>query len=488
MKADKIKVTVYETSRRGGRFHAVPQDLIAQWNQPDPQEVKVQVQTEQRKQRITGFGGSFTDASAFLIDQMSPAQRQRILEAYFHEDGADYSLTRTHMNSCDFSRFHYSYAPVEGDLDLQHFSIDPDREFLIPMMQAAQQISKDGFHIIASPWTAPPWMKDNNAWVGGHLRPEMQPTWAQFFVNYAQAYEAEGLPIWGFTVENEPHGNGDNWESMLYSPEQMTEFVQLHLGPALKENGQGHLNVLGYDQNREGLDEWVSVMYRDAESAQYFDGTAVHWYESTHDYFPAALERAHEAAPDKFLIQTEACCDAQTPVWQDDDWYWRAEATDWGYTWREPEKKHLHPTYAPVHRYARDIIGCLNHWVDGWIDWNMVLDRQGGPNWFKNWCIAPVIVDPAADEVYFTPLFDVMCHFSKFLRPGATVLVSDCNDPELMTVAAETADGMHVLVCFNPGDAPRTLCIAGLSEDVRIRIDSEAIQTIIISSKTPSNP
>ncbi len=115
MKADKIKVTVYETSRRGGRFHAVPQDLIAQWNQPDPQEVKVQVQTEQRKQRITGFGGSFTDASAFLIDQMSPAQRQRILEAYFHEDGADYSLTRTHMNSCDFSRFHYSYAPVEGD-------------------------------------------------------------------------------------------------------------------------------------------------------------------------------------------------------------------------------------------------------------------------------------------------------------------------------------------------------------------------------------
>jgi glucosylceramidase len=118
----------------------------------------------------------------------------------------------------------------------------------------------------------------------------------------------------------------------------------------------------------------------------------------------------------------------------------------------------------------------------------MVLDRQGGPNWFENWCIAPVIVDPAADEVYFTPLFDVMCHFSKFLRPGASVLASECNDPELMTVAAETADGTHVLVCFNPGDAPRTLCIAGLSEDVRIRIDSEAIQTIIISSKNPSNP
>ena len=118
----------------------------------------------------------------------------------------------------------------------------------------------------------------------------------------------------------------------------------------------------------------------------------------------------------------------------------------------------------------------------------MVLDRQGGPNWFKNWCIAPVIVDPASDDVYFTPLFDVMCHFSKFLRPGSTVLSSVCDDSELMAVAAETADGSNVLVCFNPGDTPRTMCIVGLSEDVRIRIDSEAIQTIIISSKNPSNP
>ena len=82
-----------------------------------------------------------------------------------------------------------------------------------------------------------------------------------------------------------------------------------------------------------------------------------------------------------------------------------------------------------MHRYARDIIGCLNHWVAGWVDWNMVLDRQGGPNWFKNWCIAPVIVDPEQDEVYFTPLYDVMCHFSKFIRPGATVLANDCEMP-----------------------------------------------------------
>ena len=474
-------IAIFETSRKGGRFHAISHSEIAEMNRPDPDmEVStLLVNPENRKQRITGFGGSFTDASAFLVHQMSTAQRQRILEAYFHENGAQYSLTRTHMNSCDFSRFHYSYAAVEGDLELAHFSIDPDREFLIPMIKAAQSISQEGFQLIASPWTAPPWMKDNKAWVGGRLLPDMQPTWAHFFVKYAQAFAHEGIPVWGFTVENEPHGNGNNWESMLFSPEEMTAFVEHHLSPALKENGLGHVNILGYDQNREGLDEWVPVMYQ----TDHFDGTAVHWYDSTIDGFPEALERAYQAGPDKFLIQTEACCDAQVPVWQDDDWYWRAEATDWGYTWREPSKKHLHPKYAPVHRYARDIICCLNHGVDGWIDWNMVLNRQGGPNWFENWCIAPVIVDPEQDEVYFTPLYDVMCHFSKFLRPGSIVVSSTCTDSELMSVATETKHGSHVIVCFNPGNTRKTLRIQGLSnEDICVVIDSQALQTITITS------
>ena len=478
----KRKKAVYETSRKGGRFHAIPQDTLERWNAADTEDVRVIVKADQRKQKIEGFGGSFTDASAYLVHQMSPEQRQRIMEAYFAPSGANYSLTRTHMNSCDFSRFHYSYAPVEGDLALEHFSIEQDLEFLFPMIQSAQAISKDGFQVIASPWTAPPWMKDNNDWVGGRLRPDMQPTWAQFFVKYAQACEAEGIPLWGFTVENEPHGNGNNWESMLYSPDEMTEFVKQHLGPALESNGLGHLGILGYDQNRAGLDEWTASMYRDEASAKYFAGTAIHWYESTYDYFPDDLDRAHAAAPDKLLIETEGCIDAEVPVWQDDDWYWRKEATDWGFTWREEEKKYLHPKYSPVNRYARDIIGCLNHWVNGWVDWNMVLDRQGGPNWFKNWCIAPVIVDPEKDEVYFTPLYDVMCHFSKFIRPGATVLASECTDEELMAVAAETPDGGHVIVCFNPGDSPRTVSIEGLSEDIRIVLDAQAIQTIVLTS------
>lgn len=481
MKKGKLQKAVYESSRQGGRFHQVPEADVEQRNASHPEEIRLRVHTDRRKQNINGFGGSFTDASAYLVHQLSPTQRANIIEAYFAEEGANYSLTRTHMNSCDFSRFHYSYAEVEGDIELKHFNMEQDHEFLFPMIKLAQQASPYGFELIASPWTAPPWMKDNNAWVGGRLLKEMQPTWAQFFVKYAQECHENDIPLWGFTVENEPHGNGNNWESMLYTPDEMTEFVQDYLGPALDSNGLGHLNVLGYDQNRAGLGEWTASMYRDSASSKHFAGTAVHWYESTYDYFPDELDRAHAAAPEKLLIQTEGCIDAEVPVWQDDDWYWRKEATDWGFTWREDDKKYLHPKYAPVNRYARDIIGSLNHWVNGWVDWNMVLDRQGGPNWFKNWCIAPVIVDPEKDEVYFTPLYDVMCHFSKFIRPGATVLASDCEDAEVMAVATENADGTLVIVCFNPGEMARTVHIDGLSEDVRIVLEAQSLQTLVLT-------
>ena len=479
----KIKIEVYETSRSGGNLAQIDQNQLSHWIQSDEDcDAEVELFLDCPRQTITGFGGSFTDATSYLVHQMSQSQRQVIIQAYFGPEGANYSLTRTHMNSCDFARRQYSYAPVAGDKNLTHFSIEHDRDYLIPMIKAALKVSDQGFNLIASPWTAPPWMKDNNSWVGGGLLPEYYPIWAQFFVKYTRAYAQEGIPIWGFTVENEPHGNGGNWESMHFTPEQMTEFVRDYLGPTLEGSGLGHLNIMGYDQNREGLDHWISVMYQSPENSRYFDGTAVHWYESTFDYFPQALERAHQAAPDKFLIQTEACCDAQTPVWQDDDWYWREEATDWGYTWREPEKKYLHPKYAPVHRYARDIIGCLNHWVDGWIDWNMVLDRQGGPNWFENWCVAPVLVDPDQDAIYFTPLYYVMCHFSKFIRPGFVVIQHQCGDKDIMAAAIKGGTDNYVVVLFNPTHEFKRVNIKGIDHPCRVVLKPQAIQTILINN------
>ncbi|MBE0640597.1 MAG: glycosyl hydrolase family 30, partial [Bacteroidales bacterium] len=427
---EPLKAEVYETSAAGNKLSLITEFATS------VEYIDVRIDTSERFQEITGFGGAFTESSAHLLNRLGPENRARVLEAYFGESGARYSLTRTHIGSCDFSLGNYSYAPVADDRNLVNFSIKEDEDDLIPMILDAQKLSKDGFRIVASPWTAPPWMKDNKHWVGGKLLPEYYETYALLIHKYLVAYEESGIPIWGITVVNEPLGNGNNWESMHLTPEETNELVTRFLGPLLRSMAP-EVKILGYDQNREEVMRgYVDAMYADELTASYYDGMAIHWYASTYEYFPEMLQYAHNKAPGKYLIQTEACVDAEVPRWNDDKWYWLAEATDWGYDWAPEDMKYLHPKYIPAHRYARDIIGCLNNWVDGWIDWNMVLDRQGGPNWASNWCVAPVIVDPDKDEVYFTPLYYVMAQFSRFIRPGAVRIGLSADDPDLMLTSA----------------------------------------------------
>lgn len=474
----KLNVEVYETSANGNNLTKV--DAFLDSNENDL--VKIELFPDKTRQAITGIGGSFTESSAYLLNRLSKPNRDKILQAYFGENGARYSLTRTHIASCDFSLNNYTYAPIEGDLALNNFSIDEDRDDLIPMIKDAMAISKDGFEIIASPWTAPPWMKDNKAYVGGKLLPQYYDAFALYFSKYLDAYKAEGIDIWGLTPVNEPHGNGNNWESMHFSPEEETDFVQNHLGPKLEADGKSDVKILGYDQNRAGIKEWVDVMYKDDGSSKYYAGTAIHWYESTYDYFPEDLQYAHNKAPNKYLIETEGCVDSEIPEWQNDAWYWSKEATDWGWDWAPEGQKYLHPKYSPVYRYARDIIGCLNNWVDGWVDWNMVLDKQGGPNWFENWCVAPIIVDPDNDEVYFTPIYYTMSHFSRFIRPGAKVIGLENTDEDLMVTAAQNPDGSIAVVVFNERDISKTLNLSLNGSNINIKMSGQALQTIVLNN------
>ncbi|MEI7676730.1 MAG: glycoside hydrolase family 30 protein [Bacteroidales bacterium] len=470
----QLAVDVFETSSNGHKMSKI--EAFPTIKNADV----IKLYPNEKFQTILGFGGSFTEASASLLNKLSKKNRDSILEAYFGENGAKYSLTRTHINSCDFSLGHYSYAPIEDDMELTHFSVANDKYDIIPMIKDAMTVSKDGFKIISSPWTAPPWMKDNNDWRGGKLLPKYYDTWALYFSKYIDAYKAEGITIWGITVENEPLGCGNNWESMHYTPQEMTNFVQNHLGKKLKSDGKD-VKILGYDQNRgDELQKWVDVMYENEASSKYYDGTAIHWYASTYDWFPKSLQYTHKVAPNKYIIQTEACVDAEVPRWKDDKWYWTKEATDWGWDWAPEKDKYLHPKYAPVYRYASDMIGCLNNWVNGWIDWNMVLDKQGGPNWFKNWCIAPVIVDTTSDEVYFTPLYNVMAHFSKFIRPNATRIGFENSDKKLMVTATQNTDGSIVIIVLNQDNNKKHITLKLKNKETAITISGEALQTIII--------
>ncbi|HSH09760.1 MAG TPA: glycoside hydrolase family 30 protein, partial [Oceanipulchritudo sp.] len=437
-----------------------------------------------RFQTIEGIGGSFTESSAQVLYELSKPKQEEVLKAYFSPEGAQFSLTRTHIASCDFSVRNYTYAPVAGDTELVHFSIEPDRTYLLPMIKQAQGIEGASFRLLASPWSAPPWMKTNGTWNGGELMKEHYDTFARYIVKYLRAYEQEGIPVWGITPMNEPLGNGSNWESVHFTPEQMRDFIANSLGPVLRNDGLD-TTIWIYDQNRgHELNLWADVILGDPKAAAFIEGTAVHWYDSTVSVQGESLDYVHQKFPDKGILHSEGCIDAMGDdepigVWLEDDWYWRPEATDWGFIWASEKDKPKHPPYRPFYRYVRDLIGGLNHNLVGWIDWNLILNTRGGPNHARNYCLAPVMVDSGKNSVFYSPLYYAVAHFSKFIRPGAQRIGLTGQDESLMATAAANPDGSIAAVLFNPTEVSQIVSIQCQDTSLTLEIPAQALQTIV---------
>ncbi len=503
------------SSEAGDRFRAAGSLSAAGGNAQFPSGNFVLLQPERLKQTIDGFGGSFTESAAYILSYLGESERASLIDAYFGPSGADYTLSRTHVGSCDFSvAGNYSYAPSAAE-NLADFSVAEDKKGfadtpapsqagygglydglspenpsydLLPLIKEALEAKPD-LRIIASPWTAPNWMKSNNGWYGGDLKAANYSTYADYIAKYLAAYRDEGVDIWAVTPVNEPHGNGGQWESMTLPAASESAFIADNLGPAMAAAGFGGVKILGYDQNRDGVEEYARGILGNPAAAAYTYGTAVHWYESSNLTFNAALDAVHGEFPDKAILHTEGCIDSlgdDEPLyswWQDDGWWWNENATEWGYYWAGD--KSLHPKYTPVHRYARNIIEGLNHWLTGWVDWNLVLDKRGGPNHVANFCGAPVMVDPADGTVYYTPLYDVMRHVSRFVRPGDRVMNAVAYapglDPDALHAAAVlNADGKFTVIVLNTSKEALEYDILAGSQTIRASIPANAIQTLVL--------
>lgn len=499
-------VRVFQTSAAGDQLADLGVRRMTPLAVGGPPALQVDLGAE--RQEIIGFGGAFTEATAHVLQGLAPALRAEVLERYFGPDGAWYSLNRTHLASCDFCpRGKYAYATRP---DLSDFSVAEDEPDLLPLIKDAMAVRGASFRLIASPWSAPPFMKSGgtgDGYFGGTLLPAHYATFAAYIARYVQAYRAHGVPIWAVTPVNEPLGNGDQWESMLFTPESMARFIREDLGPTLTKEG---VEILAFDQNRGEAEAWVTAILGDPETKRYVLGTAVHWYGSTFAVFEDVLDRIHAAHPDRVLLNSEATIDviwddpaewepppvvgaqqdyrpAKMHYWQDWAWWWQVKTTDWGYRWASPEETALHPRYSAANRYIRDIIVGLNHWFVGWVDWNLVLDERGGPNHVGNFCAAPVLVDAAAGEVFYTPLYFVMSHFSRFIRPGARVLGVAAPDG-LIATAARNPDGTVAVVVANIAARPdQADAVVDRAYRLRVgdfaldlKIPARAIQTLVI--------
>lgn len=515
------------TNEAGDRFARMPNVRFGPGTGPS---VRVVVDPDRRRQAVWGIGTSFTEASAYVLAHLQPEARRAVMERIWGASGANFAMARTPIGSTDFSVVgKQTYAP-DPTARLQDFSVAIDRDGfsqaehpgviderydLLPMIQEALAIKRaqpdPALRIVASAWTAPPWMKDiedwyhpgasDNGWqgTGGRLKPEHRATYAAYLVKYLDAYAARGVPIWALTPVNEPVGNNGQWESMHFTPEEERDFIARHLGPALRASAHPDTRILIYDQNRDHLEHWAEVILSDPEAARYVFGTAVHWYSSTVDVYGDVLDRVHDGFPGFEIIHTEGTIDdlgkpappgVLDPVrfreegWFDDDaFWWNENATDWAYTATWAPNPEDHPIYTPVHRYARDIIEGLNHWMTGWIDWNIVLDAQGGPNHVGNFCGAPIMVDLATGYVYYTPIYAVLAQLSRTIRPGDRVVAVDTKkgglgEDDLHATAVVSPDGLLSVQLLNTTKQAIRYGLEIRGAVAELEIPANAVQTV----------
>lgn len=429
------------------RFADVQSRIIS--NENKAVSHRLTVDTTIKYQKIMGFGGAFTEAAAYTLAQIPKEDRMKIIESYFDkETGLGYSLGRTHIHSCDFSLENYTYVE-DNDAELKTFSIDRELKWVLPLIKDATIVAGEELTILSSPWSPPAWMKTNNDMNhGGKLKDEYREVWALYYAKYIKAMEEQGIKIWGVSVQNEPEAT-QVWDSCRYTAEEERDFVKYYLGPVLEKEGLEDKKIVVWDHNRDIAYERAKVILSDPDAARYIWGTGLHWYVS--EEFEN-LSKIHDDFPDKHLLFTEGCIEGGVKLG----------------AWHTGE------------RYARNMIGDFNNWLEGWIDWNIVLNEQGGPNHVGNYCDAPIIVDTQTGEVHYNSSYFYIGHFSKFVKPGAVRIKHVLSTDAIQTVAFQNQDGSVVVVMMNATDTLENITVSSEGQLREVELPCHSITTLIM--------
>jgi glucosylceramidase len=400
----------------------------AEWrNFPGESPMGIVIDPSKRYQEVLGFGGAFTDATCYVLSQMESDKRQALLADLFGPDGLRLSVGRTCIGSSDYSRFAYSYDDsVDPDPDLVRFSIEHDREYILPTLRIATKLNPDIF-LFACPWSPPGWMKSNGSLLGGSMRKKYLSSYAQYFVRFLDGYAKEGVKIRAVTVQNEVDTDQDGrMPAALWGQEYEIEFVKKYLGPAFEQNSlDTKIWILDHNYNLWGR---VVDELNDPDFNKYVDGIAWHAYAGT----PDAMTRVHDAFPTKNVYWTEG-----GPSYRNSEY-----ATEWV-------------------RWSRTFTGILRNWAQCIAAWNLVLDEEGRPNIGPAFCGGTVTVNSQTHEVARSGQYWAFAHYSKLVQRGARVISSTSKLTDIDHVAFENPDGTHVVVLTNPGAEQKVLCQAG---------------------------
>jgi glucosylceramidase len=409
----------------------------------------IRIDPTEHFQVIRGFGGAFTDSSAFVFSKLKEELQEQVLELLWGASGQKYNLARLTIGSTDFSTVAgYSYAEVPNDFAMRNFSIAHDEDKIIPMIRRAQAkaaTGQSGIEFLATPWSPPAWMKRNarmrNSEVPCLLHDErIHESYALYLSKYVSAMKEHGITISRLTIQNEPHVKGQFLATYpccgLNATEELV-FLRDYLGPQMR-NDHPAVELFVHDDQKNYMVDYVTTIMSDEVAASFVDGVAFHWYgDNLQNY--QYLQQLHDKFPALPLVATEATLEA-------------------------PETQLIGSTpWKEALKYAVDIIGDLNAWTEAWIEWNVLLDSSGGPTCIGpsdtdicvpliGHCDAPILADVHNQSITVRDSYWHMAHFSRFI-PSGSVRIGQTGATDtaasLMAVSVLTPDSTVVVIVLN---------------------------------------
>ena len=395
-------------------------------------------------QEIDGFGFSLTGGSAMLLNNMSQSERSKILNDLFSENGIGVSYLRVSIGASDLDAEVFSYndlEPGQTDVNLNKFSIEKDKENLIPVLKEILAINP-AIKIMGSPWSAPIWMKDNNNSIGGSLKPEYYDVYAHYFVKYIQAYQKENITIDAITIQNEPHHDGNN-PSMYMEAADQAEFIKNHLGPKFASE-EIKTKIIVWDHNADNTSYPLSI-YNDAEANKYIDGAAFHLYAGDINN----LSSVHNTYPDKNLYFTEQWVGANSNFADNLRWH----------------TKEL-------------IVGATRNWCKTVLEWNLASNSNLEPHTSGGCteCLGALTID--GNNVTKNDAYYIIAHASKLVRPGSYRISSNYSN-DLPNVAFKTPNNEIVVIVLNNTSIDKSFNINVLDQPITTSLKAGAVGTYV---------
>ncbi len=398
----------------------------------------IQLNPRTNFQQILGFGGAFTDATCYTFNRLAPAAREKLFHEMFHPSEMGLSTGRICVGASDYSTKVYSYDDGEADPDLTRFSIQHDREYILPMLRQVRQVNPDLF-LFSTPWSPPGWMKFNNSMLGGAMRNHYFPVYAEYYLKFLQEYAAEGVPVQALTSQNEVDTDQDGrMPACIWPQEYEIQFVRDHLGPLLEKTGmKTKVWILDHNYNLWGR---AICTLEDEKLREYANAVAWHGYYGT----PDMMSKVQNAFPEIEMHWTEGGPDYTDPGYLV-DW------CKWGVIFSD----------------------VLRNWCRSITAWNLALDEHGRPNIGPFPCGGVVTVDSQTNEITRCGQYWAFAHYSRVIRRGARRFDSHTSVADLHHVGVENPDGRQILIVVNPGaQRPIELRLANLVAPIVLKTNS----------------